>query len=192
MPRCMAAADLVISRCGAMTLSELPAAGKASILIPSPNVAENHQYHNAMALVNRGAAICIEEKALTADALWDSMEAVAGIRTCCVPWRSMPERPRFSTHPTASTPLFRRCSAAEPSPSLRFFRLFPPSRGKKRHHAPIFSVCIEWLVAYPHTPYQKQRGCGSWRFPGFAAAQVPPARERVMDGHGEIDRGRTT
>lgn len=82
MPRCMAAADLVISRCGAMTLSELPAAGKASILIPSPNVAENHQYHNAMALVNRGAAVCIEEKDLTPDALWDSMEAVARASGC--------------------------------------------------------------------------------------------------------------
>ncbi len=77
MPRCMAAADLVISRCGAMTLSELPAAGKPSILIPSPNVAENHQYHNAMALVNKGAAVCIEEKDLTADALWKAMERIA-------------------------------------------------------------------------------------------------------------------
>lgn len=77
MPRCMAAADLVISRCGAMTLSELPAAGKPSILIPSPNVAENHQYHNAMALVNKGAAVCIEEKDLTADALWRTMEQIA-------------------------------------------------------------------------------------------------------------------
>lgn len=77
MPRCMAAADLVISRCGAMTLSELPAAGKPSILIPSPNVAENHQYHNAMALVNKGAAVCIEEKNLTADALWETMERIA-------------------------------------------------------------------------------------------------------------------
>ncbi|MBQ6569466.1 MAG: UDP-N-acetylglucosamine--N-acetylmuramyl-(pentapeptide) pyrophosphoryl-undecaprenol N-acetylglucosamine transferase, partial [Clostridia bacterium] len=56
MPRVMAAADLVICRSGAITLSELQAQGKASILIPSPNVAENHQYHNAMALVNRGAA----------------------------------------------------------------------------------------------------------------------------------------
>ena len=74
MPRCMAAADLVISRCGAMTLSELPAAGKPSILIPSPNVAENHQYYNAMALVDRGAAVCIEEKNLTADSLWDTMQ----------------------------------------------------------------------------------------------------------------------
>ena len=73
MPRCMAAADLVISRSGAMTLSELPAAGKASILIPSPNVAENHQYHNAMALANRGAARCIEEKDLTPDVLWGAM-----------------------------------------------------------------------------------------------------------------------
>ena len=73
MSRCMAAADLVISRCGAMTLSELPAAGKPSILIPSPNVAENHQYHNAMALVHRGAAVCLEEKDLTPDSLWEAL-----------------------------------------------------------------------------------------------------------------------
>ncbi len=73
MPRCMAAADLVISRCGAMTLSELPAAGKPAILIPSPYVAENHQYHNAMVLVERGAALCIEEKDLTADRLWEAI-----------------------------------------------------------------------------------------------------------------------
>ena len=43
MPDCLAAADLVISRSGAMTLSELQASGTASVLIPSPNVAENHQ-----------------------------------------------------------------------------------------------------------------------------------------------------
>lgn len=73
MPRCMAAADLVICRCGAMTLSELPAAGKPSILIPSPYVAENHQFHNAMVLVGRGAALCIEEKELTADSLWEAI-----------------------------------------------------------------------------------------------------------------------
>lgn len=76
MPRCMAAADLVISRCGAMTLSELPAAGKPSILIPSPYVAENHQYHNAMALVRKGAAVCIEEKNLTGDVLWKSIHNI--------------------------------------------------------------------------------------------------------------------
>ena len=61
MPRCLAAADLVISRCGAITLAEIRAAGKASVLIPSPNVAENHQYHNAMVLANHGAAVVIEE-----------------------------------------------------------------------------------------------------------------------------------
>lgn len=73
MPRCMAAADLVICRCGAMTLSELPAAGKPAILIPSPYVAENHQYHNAMALVRRGAAECIEEKELSGDGLFEAV-----------------------------------------------------------------------------------------------------------------------
>lgn len=65
MDRCMSAADVVICRAGASTLSELQALGKASILIPSPNVAENHQFHNAMALVNKGAAFVIEEKELT-------------------------------------------------------------------------------------------------------------------------------
>lgn len=69
MPNCLAAADLVICRAGAITLSELQAQGKASILIPSPNVAENHQYHNAMALVNNRAASIVEEKDLTGEVL---------------------------------------------------------------------------------------------------------------------------
>lgn len=74
MPRCLAAADLVISRCGAITLAELKAAGRASILIPSPNVAENHQYHNAMVLENHGAAVVIEEKDLTGELLCQTVK----------------------------------------------------------------------------------------------------------------------
>lgn len=69
MDVCMAAADLVVGRAGASSLSEIEAMGKASILIPSPYVAENHQYHNAMALVNRNAARIIEEKDLTSESL---------------------------------------------------------------------------------------------------------------------------
>lgn len=69
MDVCMAAADLVVGRAGASSLSEIEAMGKASVLIPSPYVAENHQYHNAMALVNRNAARIIEEKDLTTDSL---------------------------------------------------------------------------------------------------------------------------
>lgn len=76
MPRCMAAADLVISRCGAMTLSELPAMKKPAILVPSPYVAENHQFYNAKALADRGAAVCIEEKDLTDSLLWDTIKEV--------------------------------------------------------------------------------------------------------------------
>ena len=73
MPQCLSAADLVIGRAGAMTLTEIEAKAKASLLIPSPNVAENHQYHNAMALVNRGAAEIIEEKDLTGELLWEKV-----------------------------------------------------------------------------------------------------------------------
>lgn len=71
MDICLAAADLVICRAGAITMSELQIQGKPSILIPSPNVAENHQYHNAMALVNANAANIIEEKDLTGKYLVD-------------------------------------------------------------------------------------------------------------------------
>ncbi len=64
MPVQMAAADLVISRAGAMSLSELALLGKAAVLIPSPYVAEQHQLKNAMALVRAGAANCVEEHTL--------------------------------------------------------------------------------------------------------------------------------
>lgn len=74
MDVCMAAADVVIGRAGASSLSEIEAMGKASILIPSPYVAENHQYHNAMALVNRGAGYILEEKDLTSQKLSEMLD----------------------------------------------------------------------------------------------------------------------
>ena len=56
-----AAADVVISRSGASSVSELCAAHKATIFVPSPNVAEDHQTHNAMALVNKEAAVLVKD-----------------------------------------------------------------------------------------------------------------------------------
>lgn len=56
-----AVADVVISRAGAGTISELCAAGKCTVFVPSPVVAEDHQTHNAMALVNKGAAIMVKD-----------------------------------------------------------------------------------------------------------------------------------
>ena len=76
MPECLAAADLVIARAGAITLTEIQATGKCAVLIPSPNVAENHQFHNAMALVNRDAAVLIEEKDLTGEKLWQTVQEI--------------------------------------------------------------------------------------------------------------------
>lgn len=64
MPVQMAAADVVISRSGAMTVSELSMKGKTSILIPSPNVTNQHQLKNAKVLADAGAAVLLEEKDL--------------------------------------------------------------------------------------------------------------------------------
>lgn len=61
MDEAYAAADLVISRAGASSISELCLLGKPAILVPSPNVAEDHQTKNAMALVNKEAALCVKD-----------------------------------------------------------------------------------------------------------------------------------
>ena len=69
MDVCMSAADIVICRAGASTISELQVMGKASVLIPYPYAAENHQYFNAKDLADSNAAILIEEKDLSGEKL---------------------------------------------------------------------------------------------------------------------------
>ena len=61
MPDRYANADLVVSRAGASSISEICLLGKPAILVPSPNVAEDHQTHNAMALVNKDAAVLVRD-----------------------------------------------------------------------------------------------------------------------------------
>jgi len=56
-----AAADLIVCRAGALTISEISLVKKAAILVPSPNVAENHQYENAMALSKKNAALLVQD-----------------------------------------------------------------------------------------------------------------------------------
>lgn len=73
MPELMAAADVVVSRAGAMTLSELALLEKCCVLIPSPHVADNHQYKNAKVLADAGAALLFEEKELTSDVLTNAL-----------------------------------------------------------------------------------------------------------------------
>ncbi|NND95433.1 MAG: undecaprenyldiphospho-muramoylpentapeptide beta-N-acetylglucosaminyltransferase [Flavobacteriales bacterium] len=75
-----AAADIIISRAGAISISELCIVGKPTILVPSPNVSEDHQTKNAMALVNRKAAILIKDSEISSklvnemDSLIDNKE----------------------------------------------------------------------------------------------------------------------
>ncbi|MCL2696796.1 MAG: UDP-N-acetylglucosamine--N-acetylmuramyl-(pentapeptide) pyrophosphoryl-undecaprenol N-acetylglucosamine transferase [Oscillospiraceae bacterium] len=69
MYTCLSAADLVISRSGAMSRTEITAAGRASVQIPWAGSAEYHQYYNALAMVKKGAAVMIEDKELSAKKL---------------------------------------------------------------------------------------------------------------------------
>lgn len=76
MPQVMAAADIVISRAGASSCNEIAASGTPCILIPSPNVTDNHQEKNARALSDRGAAVLMLEKDCTAQAVMDEINAL--------------------------------------------------------------------------------------------------------------------
>lgn len=73
MPYAMAASDIIISRCGASTLSEITALGKPSILIPYPYATDNHQEYNARALEKNGAAVVILERDLNEKLLFDEV-----------------------------------------------------------------------------------------------------------------------
>ena len=72
-----AVADVVVSRSGASSISELCAAQKACIFVPSPNVAEDHQTHNAMALVNRDAALIVKDADAPAQMMEKAIELAA-------------------------------------------------------------------------------------------------------------------
>ena len=65
----LGAADLIISRAGALSVAESTVCGRALLLIPSPNVTGNHQYYNAKSVADDGGAILIEEKDLTSEKL---------------------------------------------------------------------------------------------------------------------------
>ena len=67
MATAFSAADVIVSRAGASSVSELCLVGKPVLFIPSPNVAENHQYKNAKALVDKNAAFVLEESQLEKD-----------------------------------------------------------------------------------------------------------------------------
>lgn len=74
MPYRQAAADVVICRAGAMTLAELSVRGKAAIFIPSPHVAEDHQYKNARLLADAGAGLVFREEELTPSLLLETVD----------------------------------------------------------------------------------------------------------------------
>ncbi len=105
MPRRMAAADVVVCRCGAMTLSELALMSKPSVLIPSPNVTDNHQYKNGKVLADAGAAELIEEKDLTPELL---NEKIDGILSSREKQKRMGEMCKIFAHPEANELIYKK------------------------------------------------------------------------------------
>ena len=88
MPTVMAAADLFISRAGASTLNEIAAAGTPCIIVPSPNVTNNHQEKNARILEQRGAAVVLRENECDGDTLYRAAKELLEDKERCAKMRS--------------------------------------------------------------------------------------------------------
>ncbi len=88
MPTLMAAADLFVSRAGASTLNEIAAAGTPCIIVPSPNVTNNHQEKNARILEQRGAAVVIREEDCNGEVLYKAAKELLDDEARCSAMRS--------------------------------------------------------------------------------------------------------
>lgn len=102
MPAALAAADLVISRAGASTMEEITAVGVPAILIPSPNVTDNHQEHNANSLARKGGAVILRDELLTATTLNSSIEALLLDKPRLL---EMAKASKLASHPQATAEL---------------------------------------------------------------------------------------
>lgn len=100
MPRVMAAADLVLCRAGASTVSELTYMHKPTIFVPSPYVTNNHQFKNAKVVEDAGGALIFEEESLDAGALLNEVKHILSskdeLEKCRRPWQSLQD-PRQRT-----------------------------------------------------------------------------------------------
>jgi UDP-N-acetylglucosamine--N-acetylmuramyl-(pentapeptide) pyrophosphoryl-undecaprenol N-acetylglucosamine transferase len=108
MPEALAAADIAVSRAGAMATAELLAWGVPMLLVPLPTAAADHQTHNARALAEAGAAVMLRERELTPQKLWSELKRVTtddGLR------RSMSAAARHRARPHAARDISQRLAA---------------------------------------------------------------------------------
>ncbi|MBS0421928.1 MAG: undecaprenyldiphospho-muramoylpentapeptide beta-N-acetylglucosaminyltransferase [Proteobacteria bacterium] len=106
MAEAYAWADLVICRSGALTVSELAAAGVGAVLVPFPAAVDDHQTHNAQYLVKEGAAVLIADRDLTAERLADELQSLCAGRSKLL---AMAERARQLATPQAAEDLAKSC-----------------------------------------------------------------------------------
>ena len=105
MPKALAAADFALSRAGAMATAELMAWGIPAILVPLPTAAADHQTHNARALAEAGAAVCVAESELSPERLWGELRRIAGDGALR---ESMAEKARGRARPDAAREIAER------------------------------------------------------------------------------------
>ena len=103
-------ADMVICRAGALTISELAAAGLGAILVPYPHAVDDHQRHNAQFLVSAGAALCIADKDFTPEYLAAQLRQLGADRVRLL---AMAESARGIARVDAADELLRSCLAAQ-------------------------------------------------------------------------------
>jgi UDP-N-acetylglucosamine--N-acetylmuramyl-(pentapeptide) pyrophosphoryl-undecaprenol N-acetylglucosamine transferase len=113
VPRVLGVAELVLSRAGAMTTSEMLAWGVPAILVPLPTAAANHQEMNARALEQAGAAVHLKQDGLTAETLWTTITGLAEDDQALA---TMGERARERSRPDATSYIVSEMVGLLPEP----------------------------------------------------------------------------
>ncbi len=103
LPALMKDSDLIISRAGASTISEIIATNIPSILIPSPYVANNHQYYNALSLKNAGVSIMIEQSNLSKELIQNNIKKILDNE---LEYKKIKEKLEFIEKPNSSTIMY--------------------------------------------------------------------------------------
>jgi hypothetical protein len=206
MPKALAAADVAVSRAGAMGTAELLAWGIPSILVPLPTAAADHQTHNARALDEFGAAVALPEAEATPERLWPDVVALAGdARRRRGHGRAARERARPDAARRIASELLR---IVEGDMSERPLHCRPPGRGAGPARAgpagPIhfMGVCgagMSALAEYVAGPAAQATGCDmkagrrhrpsrSWG--GGGTATTPAHVEDARGGGGDLGGAR--
>ena len=181
-----AAADVVVSRAGAGTISELCVAGKCTVFVPSPNVSEDHQTHNAMALVSKDAAMMVKD----IEAEQKLMGVIKSLIGDQEKIRSLEENILKLAKPNAGKQIadecLKLCKGFKKEPDAKAASTAPVSKEPEN----VYFIGIGGIGMSALARYYKSRGCTVSGYDRTPSALTRALESEGIDVHYEADPSR--